>query len=252
MCQSAKTSLVAWVVAAVIALIIISTGKPVNKWNGYFILTFILVQILEFLIWREREKMGLTSTATEALEEGANSERNAPSSGTLTRLILIALWLQPLVQTFMAYRHGNPRYKTPLLVATMAFFVMFIWSIVQAADQDEKFESQPFVGCDGTCDADKPCPGGHLRWTRSKTDGFVGSKLAGLLYIFGLFFGLLFMQPGLFGVMLTSVGLVSLAYSSKQLHSSEMSSMWCMYAVFYAFLALIIAYSRKNPSKIAN
>ena len=246
MCQSAKTSLVAWVVAVVIALLIISTGKRVNKWNGYFILTFILVQFLEFMIWRERGREGLTTSASEALKEGPESKRNAPSSETFTRLILIALWLQPLVQTFMAYRHGNPKYKPQLLVATIAFFVMFIWSIVKATDYSEKFQSRPFVGCGDTCNIDGPCPGGHLQWTRSKTDGFVGPALSGYLYVFGLIFGLLFMTPGIFGVMQLILGLILLVYSSKQLHSEEKSSMWCIYAVFYAFLALIIAFSRKN------
>jgi len=247
MCQSAKTSIIAWVVAAIIAIIIISSGKPTGKWNGFFILTFILVQLLEFFIWHERSKLGLTTSASDALKEGSNSSRNGPSGETATRLILIALWLQPLVQTFMAYKYGNPEYKQPLLIITMAFFVMFIWSIVQASDQSEDFSSQPVVGCGETCDPDKPCPSGHLEWKRSKSSGFLGPSPASALYLFGLFFGLFFMQPGIFGLMLTILGGILACYSAKHTHAGESSSMWCMYAIFYAFLALVISFSRRSP-----
>ena len=144
MCQSAKTSIVAWVIAAVIALVIISSGKPTSKWNGYFILTFILVQLLEFFVWNEREREGLTSSAAEALKEGASSTRNAPSGEALTRLILIALWLQPLVQTFMAYKYGRSNYKPQLMVLTMCYLVLFLWSITQALNEDEKFDTRSF------------------------------------------------------------------------------------------------------------
>lgn len=247
MCQSAKTSIVAWVIAAVIALVIISSGKPTSKWNGYFILTFILVQLLEFFVWNEREREGLTSSAAEALKEGASSTRNAPSGEALTRLILIALWLQPLVQTFMAYKYGRSNYKPQLMVLTMCYLVLFLWSITQALNEDEKFESFPSVGCDGTCNPDSPCPGGHLQWKRSKSVGFLGPAPAGHVYMLGLFFGLFFMTPGIFGVMLTTLGGVMVTYTAKQLHSGESSSMWCLYAVFYVFLALIISFSRRHP-----
>lgn len=257
MCQSAKTSLVAWIVATVIALLIISTGKPSAKWNGYFILTFILVQLLEFFIWHERGEKGLSSSAEEALRHNKLSENmthqpspsNRPSGEVFTRLILIALWLQPLVQTFMAYKYGRKAYKPQLMVITMAFFVMFIWSIVQALNPKEKFESRPVVGCNGTCDPSKPCPGGHLEWIRSESKGFTGGNLASGLYLFGLMFGLLFMQPGLFSIILLGFGVVSMAYSRKQLNTGETSSMWCLYAIGYAFVALCMAFSRKAPSK---
>lgn len=278
MCQSAKTSLVAWIVATVIALLIISTGKPSAKWNGYFILTFILVQLLEFFIWHERSQirgpsgLGLSSSAEQALRDNKLSENmthqpspsNRPSGEVFTRLILIALWLQPLVQTFMAYKYGRKTYKPQLMVITMAFFVMFIWSIVQALNPKEKFESRPVVGCKATCslngdcvggpssthcDPSKPCPGGHLEWIRSESKGFTGGNLASGLYLFGLMFGLLFMQPGLFSIILLGFGVVSMAYSRKQLNTGETSSMWCLYAIGYAFVALCMAFSRKAPSK---
>lgn len=240
MCQSAKTSIVAWLVAVIISLLLISKGKPSSKWNGYFILTFITVQLLEFMIWREREKIGLSTSASEAIEN-SDSETNAPSSETLTRLILIALWLQPLVQTFMAYRYGRPAYKPQLMVVTMAFFVMFIWSIVKALDDTDHFESKPYVNT--TCG--DGFASGHLIWSRSKSKSFVGPPIAAPLYLFGLLFGLCFMQPGLFGIILATFGGLSALYTAKQYGGGQASSMWCLYAIGYAFVALIMAFSRR-------
>jgi MFS family permease len=240
MCQSAQTSLVAFVVATLIALLVITKGKKNGIWNGFFILAFILIQLLEFFIWWNRRKEGLTDSAEEAKKEG-DGPRNKPSGETLTRLILIALWLQPLIQTFMAYKYGQPRFKSQLLVLTMAYFVMFIWSIVRATDSKRSFATHPVTGT---------CGEGHLVWTGEKPNdppmSFVGPGPAGLIYGFGLVFGLLFMRPTKFGIMLAVLGGIMLTYVAKNYRTGESSSMWCLFAIFYAFLALIMAYSREK------
>lgn len=241
MCQSARTSLVAWLVAIVISMLILGTGKKNAKWNAFFIITFITVQLLEFFIWYFRDRDGLSSSAHEALEAGPNSEKNRPSGDVMVRLILIALWMQPLVQTYMAYKYGS-RYKPQLMAITIVYFVMVIWAITQALDTNSEFSAQPSVSTS--------CSGGHLYWTRTNSPkGFLGPNPASLLYVFGLFFGLFFMQPGLFGIMLTVVGGVMVAYTGKNYRNGEMSSMWCLFAVFYAFLAFIMAFSSRKDSR---
>lgn len=249
MCQSAQTSLVAFVVAVLIALLVIAKGKKNGIWNGCFILVFILVQLLEFFIWWNRHKEGLTDSAEEAKKLQSDDPRNASDTSltgeTLTRLILIALWLQPLVQTFMAYKYGQPRFKSQLLVLTMTYFVMFIWSIVRAADSKRSFATHPVTGT---------CGEGHLVWTSEKPseDGqsspvsFVGPGPASLIYGFGLVFGLLFMRPTKLGLMLAVLGGIMLTYVAKNYRTGESSSMWCLFAIFYAFLALIMAHSRES------
>lgn len=257
MCQSAKTSLIAWLITSIIALLIISTGKKNGKWNGIFILTFILVQLLEFFIWYDRKNNNLTSSADEALQKGKSANENKPSSDVFVRLILIALWLQPLAQTYMAYKHGNG-YKKQLLIATMVYFVMFIWSITQALDRDAKFSAQPSLDDESstciTCNGGKVkdgekvsgCAGGHLVWSRSNSESFIGPGPAGAIYIFGLFFGLFFMKPKMFGIMLTVLGGMMVFYTAREHQKNDFSTMWCLYASFYAILALMMAYSRKN------
>uniref|UniRef100_A0A6C0CG89 Uncharacterized protein n=1 Tax=viral metagenome TaxID=1070528 RepID=A0A6C0CG89_9ZZZZ len=246
MCQSAQTSLVAFVVATLIALLVITRGKKNGIWNGCFILAFISIQLLEFFIWWNRRKEGLTDSAEEALKEG-DGPRNGPSGEALTRLILIALWLQPLVQTFMAYKYGQPRFKSQLLVLTMAYFVMFIWSIVRATDSKRSFSTHPVTG---------QCGEGHLVWTtrgqnetyEESLGTFVGPGPASLIYGFGLIFGLLFMRPTKFGIMLLVLGGIMLTYNAKNYRTGESSSMWCLWAIFYAFLALIMVYSREKQA----
>jgi hypothetical protein len=247
MCQSAQTSLVAFVVAALIALLVITKGKKNGIWNGCFILAFILIQLLEFFVWWNRRKEDLTDSAEEAKKLQSDDPRNKPSGEVLTRLLLIALWLQPLVQTFMAYKYGQPRFKSQLLVLTMAYFVMFIWSIVRATDPKRSFSTHPVT---------ENCGEGHLVWkTRGQNETeqealgtFVGSSPAALIYGFGLVFGLLFMRPTKFGIMLAVLGGIMMVYVAKNYRSGESSSMWCLYAIFYAFLALIMAYSRESQA----
>ena len=89
MCQSAKTSLVAWLSAVVIAMLMLSTGKKTAKWNAFFILTFILIQLLEFFVWWSRRKQGLSTSAGEALKEGCGAEKNQGSGDAFVRLIFI-------------------------------------------------------------------------------------------------------------------------------------------------------------------
>jgi hypothetical protein len=162
---------------------------------------------------------------------------------------LIALWLQPLAQTFMAYKYGQG-YKKQLLIATMVYFVMVIYAITQALDKNATFTAQPQVGCshsDSTCSMDgTPCKFGHLLWKRSNSKAFLGPDPSAQLYMFGLFFGLFFMKPKLFGIMLTVLGGIMVIYSAKENGRYQMSSMWCLYAIFYAFLAVMMAYSRRN------
>lgn len=240
MCQSAKTSLVAWLVAVVISMIILTTGKKNAKWNAFFILTFITIQILEFFVWHFRKQEGLSSSADEARRSGCGSDKNIGSGDSMVRLILIALWLQPLIQTYMAYKYGSG-YKPQLMVITIVYFVMVIWSITQAFDSKAEFKAIPIVCAEGS--------NGHLLWNRSNSPtSFIGPGPAGYLYIFGLFFGLFFMQPKLFGLVLTVFGGVMVTYTSKAYARGEISSMWCLFAVFYAVVAYIMAYSRhKQP-----
>jgi hypothetical protein len=237
MCQSAKTSLVAWIVATVIAMIILTTGKKNAKWNAFFILTFIAIQLLEFFIWHFRKSEQLSASADEARRLGCNSEKNRHSGDVMVRLILIGLWLQPLVQTYMAYKYGSG-YKPQLMVITIVYFVMVLWSITQAMDRNAEFRAQPVVCAENA--------NGHLTWSRSNSpNGFVGPGPAGYLYVFGLFFGLLFMTPKLFGIMLTLVGGAMVAYTSKTYAKGEFASMWCLFALFYAIVAYMMAYSRR-------
>ena len=246
MCKSGPTSLVAWGIAAVIAVHVIGRGKKFDKMAGYFILVYITVQLLEFFVWVERKRNGLSASADEALDlaaEACNHEKNEPSGEFWTRLIFIALWLQPLAQMYLAYKYGRG-YKKQLLVLTMVYFILFIWAIVQATDPNSTWFSQP-----GTeCNSQDKCAGGHLLWYRSDNkDGFVGPAAG--LYLFGLFFGLLFMEPKQYGWLLIAFGGLLAIYSARNFASKEFSTMWCIYAVFWAFLVLIMSYGTKVPGR---
>lgn len=247
MCKSGPTSLIAYGIAAVIAVHVIGRGKRFDKFAGYFILVYITVQLLEFFIWVERERQGLSKSADEAMELAETEcghPKNEGSSEFWTRLIYIALWAQPLAQMYLAYKYGRG-YKKQLGILSVVYLILFIWAIVKATNPNTEWKSQP-----GTeCSTKDHCAGGHLVWLRSDRDDFMGPGLLAGLYLFGLFFGLLFMEPKQYGWMLIVFGGVLALYSAKNFGKQEFSSMWCLYAVFWAFLVLAMSYATKVPGK---
>jgi len=169
----------------------------------------------------------------------------------------------------LAYKYGRT-IKGPLMVMTIAYFVMFIWSIIYATDPKKTYSSQPYLGeeinpapevmasyfsveqaigmCTGQfsgCMDNKPA-GGHLLWNSSDESGFLGGPLASGLYLFGLLFGLLCMDPKLWGWILVGFAILLILYTKSMHTGAEFSSMWCLYSVLWAFMVLLLSYSTRT------
>ena len=254
MCKNEQVSLTSFLVAGIIGLYLITVDQNSIKALGYFLLTFILIQLLEFFIWNERKHQGLSHDASDALiyaKTGDPCDKNAPSSEFLTSLIVIALWLQPLVQTYMAYKYGRDTIFTPLIVIFLTIYaIIFIYSILRAFGGGVVFSAQPYTGIGKTgMDEDGTSAGGHLHWMASD-GGILGGGPLTHLYLFGLFFGLLFTVPAYYGWIVIVYGLAVLTYALTQHARQEVGSMWCLYAVGLAFILLIMSFIPvKNASK---
>lgn len=251
MCHNAETSIVAFIIAAIIALIVISTNNHKSaKALGFFLLTYILIQLLEFFIWRDRQRKGLSASASEALalaKIGDPEGKNAADSETLTKLITIALWLQPLAQIYLAKRYGRKtRWGNVLTFLLVVYAALFLWAIVKVLDTEEgDYSSQPHVGVGNTgIGEDGKEARGHLQW--NTPNGALGGGILTGVYLFGLFFGLLFTDPKWHGWIIIILGLALLFFSIARHSGAEVGSLWCFYSVILAIVIFFLAISKVN------
>ena len=242
MCRSATVSVVAWSATALIATYVIIRNKPNGRWQGLFVLAFVLIQIIEAAIWSNRtdnpDCPKCVGNSCNTDKDGEPIDKNYDE--LFTRLILIALFLQPLVQTFGAWKYGNfsgkygKMWKSIILIFAIVFFVLLLYAIFKSSDKEADFETTKG-------------PNGHLQWSRTNSEGgFVGPGWILGIYLIGLGLGLLFMKPRTHGLILLGFGFITLWWSAKQSEDSELGSLWCFYAVLYAVLVLILTESTRK------
>jgi hypothetical protein len=216
MCFNKETSFFTWIVAFTIGVVLLIKG---SFWKGLFLLTFSVIQLLEAIVWL-------------SIENGDNS-----LNSNTTKIILLALWLQPIVNVLCAIRFGMCSAQTPLgeslrcaakqlfIYLLGALILTFVYSLYRVFS-DEKFKTH--IG-----------PTGHLIWTNNNnlfSSNPVTSNILGTLYIIGLCVPLIFMQHA-FGPLLV-MGVTVLWSFFNYWKTKEFSSMWCFSAA-----SLSIVYS---------
>ena len=200
MCYSTRSSLTAWLVSVVIAAYLWKRNKRFDRWNSLFILSFSAVQLFEAGIW------------------SSDSER---CRNLYLGLLLVALYSQPLAQTFGAW-------KTTGSIVLKRFIILYGFILLYTVYRifTEKFYST--VG-----------PNGHLVWNSTGTDFITGGcKILGVLYLIGLFLGLLWALPN--SLPLIAIGAITFIWSLTQTSSGEFGSYWCYTAVAYSIVALLV------------
>jgi len=230
MCYNSETSLISYIVSTSTALYVINGGTDIKKILGGILLIFCTIQLLEFLIWTQRKRNNLSYNSRQAVQSGAD---NRMSSDVITRLILVALWLQPLGLTYLTYRYGNS--NKLLAIALLVYLTLFTYSLSRAMNPQIVFGSRPFVGV-----SENGLSGqGHLEWISSDGE-FIGPYGFGALYIVGLFFGLLFTKPASIGFKAILFNVFPMLYSYFYHTREEFSSMWCIYALLFAGFIVMI------------
>ena len=198
MCYSVQSSIVAWLVSVGIGMYLWSRNNRYDRWNASFIWTFSAVQLWEAGIW------GSSSPQTQ---------------GFFVALIMLTLLAQPLVQTFGAWKSTG---SDVLKYMTFVYGAIWLYTLYRAFT--EKFSVSRG-------------PTGHLVW-HTNNDSVVGGSFSfiGLLYILGLFLGLLWGLPQT--VLLIAVGFATLWWSYTNVSTGEFSSYWCYTAMAYSVAAL--------------
>lgn len=206
MCYDQKTSLLAFIAAWTISLYLIYRNRNFDRWNAAFIMTFSTIQFLEFGVW------------------GSIYTNDIRINRTLTVLIIIALTLQPLVQSLNIPNSDSPK---KLLVFVYAAILGYTAYRVYNVDDG----SNPKGGIYTTVG-----PTNHLVW--NAPGGIFGGWLIDALYMIGLFLPLIY--QGFHGLPIFIVGMATLFYSIYNSTSGEVGSLWCISSISLAFVALLI------------
>lgn len=204
MCFDEKSSLLAFTISYSIAWYLFERNQNYDRWLAAFIIVFSSIQILEAGIWRTDVKQGDVNEL-------------------LTKLILIFLLLQPLVQSYMGYKYTKSQF---LALLSLAFTAVLIWGFIRIGTA-KPGQFHTTVG-----------EHGHLVWEDSHLKGsFLGA--AGPLYMLGIFVPLLFMK-GYVGLPIILIGGITALYSYYMTRGKEFGSLWCFTAVAVSLVALFM------------
>lgn len=208
MCYDKESSLSSWVVANVIAIYLFSRNKNYDRWNAGFIAVFTTIQLLEAGIWW-------------------SIDQKSPnySNELLTKFILLVLLLQPVAQSYLGAKLTR---STTLYYIALACFGVLVWTLFFRMGTSSPGQFSSSKG-----------PGGHLVWSDSKTNNFLGGWGITLLYLVGLF-APLFFAKNYKGLPLVIVGLATAFYSTVIAQPGEFGSLWCYYGVIYSLVALAV------------
>lgn len=216
MCFDYQSSFFAWGASTGAAWYLYNRNKNYDRWNASFITCFSTIQLLEAGIWKTNPETGKPTDINKLL----------------TKLVLMGLTAQPLVQSYAGYKFTHQPILWYLSWIFAGFFLWSMWRILSAKPSD--FYS--FVG-----------EGGHLIWetegsskTKSNKKGSIfGHWGFGILYLAGLFIPLLFMKKDA-GIPLLMVGVGTALYSLFVAKPREFGSMWCYSSVIYSIAAIYV------------
>ena len=197
MCYSTESSMIAWIISVVIGVYLWYRNKMYDRWNAGFIWSFSMIQLWEAGIW---------NTTDKHYQE------------LFVKLIALTLASQPLMQTFGAWTSTDK--KSRLLHILIGVYVfLFVYTLYEMLNKN-------FWVTKG--------PNGHLVWNSSNGDLIRG--VPGILYLIGLFIGLLYGIPNT--VPLIAIGILTLVWSINRASTKEVASYWCYSAVAYSIVAL--------------
>jgi hypothetical protein len=234
MCWNKEVSLITYIIVIVLVIILIRRNCGADRHLAIFSAAFVTIQLMEFFAWLSIERQDRTMNQL------------------VTRLILIFLWAQPLINSYMALRgikNGDKHAqlsRTILIVCVILFAVLFIVGTALALGKD-KFETVKGPHC-------------HLIWRRTnshtapqsndatpkKTGFMANTSILSALYIIGLCLPLLFIKPFKKGVVLVILGLGLLATARAFSSKEEVGSWWCWVAGIFTLAALV--YVTPTPS----
>lgn len=212
MCYSFEASLSAWILANSISIYLFYRNNNYDRWNAGFITAFSTIQLLEAGLWWNY---------------------NGQTNELLTKIILLILMLQPLVQTYLGYKYTQAEF---LKYLSFVYVGIMLWSLYRIGSSS----SGEFYSASNSQN--------HLVWHDTKAEREHGNFVGGIppmnwivpmLYLVGLFVPLLFTKEYR-GLPLVMVGGATALYSIFLAKGQEWGSLWCFYAIIYAIVAIFV------------
>ncbi len=202
MCFNAESSLTVWVFSIVIAVYLYQRNRNYDRWNSSAIIVISTIQLLEAGLWTSLD--------------------DPKKNDILTRLVLLTLLAEPLVQSYMGYRYTKSVY---LQIFTYIFVGFFIWGLIRVLSaKPGQFHSD--VSDSGRLEwKDNASSGGLIKWAP--------------LWFAGLLIPLLFMKEYR-GIPLLIAALGTMAYSFYITSGQGFGSLWCFLAIIYSITAIFV------------
>jgi len=204
MCWNSPISIVTFIIEVTICIYLFRRNKNFDRMNSIFILSFSLIQLLEGFIW-----LGVSDKC----------EYNG-----FVSLIPIALWLQPLAQSYgLYYVYKNNKDLGRLIdVKYIPIILMFLYMIFFVYSIFKNKKSVVTIG-----------EHKHLNWNCGQA--ILDNSLMIFVYLFGILFPLFLTKKW----KLIFLGLITLIYSLYNYsRSKESSSFWCFLGLLYAIVAV--------------
>jgi len=212
MCWNESVSVFTYIMVTSGMIAVFFTRPSSNiKWQSSFVLTFVLVQLLEAVLWFSIH------------------DNDIKLNGLVTRVVLLALWCQPLVNCLGGALTPGTKLRKLLFGAAVLFALLLAYNTVLTLGSSVKFKTVSSSGC-------------HLIWKRNDLPHFMSRyTITSVLYFMGLFVPLALMRPLREGLFLLFVGLCSFSssYFFYRLDGS-FSSMWCIIATVYAIAVIAL------------
>lgn len=210
MCYSFEVSITTWFVGVAISIYLYERNKDYDRWNALFVFTVITMQLVEAFLWKTIQY------------------KNKYFNSIFTAIALVALMVQPLVNSYMGYLYTN---QILLFYMTFMYILIIFFTLVRITTTSlSSFHSDIGPNC-------------HLMWNDDSKPNFLGGNymVIGILYIIGLLVPLIYMTPfNQKGLPLMSVGIITLVMSIINTNSTgEMSSLWCFLAILYGIVAML-------------
>lgn len=209
MCFSAESSLSAYILGVIASLYLLIKGDKYDKHIGLFSLTFIQMQIAEFLIW---------------IDLDCNKNLNHYAS-ILTEYILI---LQPLSIILGAILFKTTNIPNNLL------YLFLLFSIIIFVDHSIKV----FYNKKRLCS--KSINNGYLEWDNIDNHNIYDY----ITYFIFLFFIWPFFKnvKGIYVFMYTLISLLVGLNNNYEFNFAQWESKWCFIGVLLPFLIIIIKF----------
>ena len=198
MCFSENISLISFIIGIVSSVLCISLGKPIDKLFGLFFAYVILMQLIEYLLWKHQKC------------DDYNKQ--------LTQLAMILNHLQPLI-FYLLIIYFFPERNTKIL-----FFIIFLYiSVIIPYSLQLK----------DVCTL-KSQTSGHLSWEWNYMNN---SCIIYSIFLLTLCLLSLVAFPGMIGINFTLLFSISFIISMKIYWTTgAIGAMWCFFAVFAPLL----------------